>query len=98
MTKLELPYVLHNIGKEQLADMGPAVMRIKPGPYKPRAGGRREQVLARLGRVQAPYLEDPNTGAKLYESAKIMEYLEHHYAKQWCQIGSAFNSMRWVWQ
>ena len=81
LTELELPYVLHNIGKEQWADMGPAVMRIKPGPYKPRTGGRREQVLTRLGRVQAPYLEDPNTGAKLYESAKILDYLEQHYAK-----------------
>jgi glutathione S-transferase len=82
LTELELPYVLHNIGKEQFADMGPAVMRVRPGPYKPRPGGRREQVLARFGRVQVPYLEDPNNGTKLYESAKIIDYLEHRYAKK----------------
>lgn len=80
LTELELPYVLHNIGKEQLADMGPAVLRIKPGPYKPRPGGRREKVLAQLGRVQVPYLEDPNTGAKLFESRAIIDYLERQYA------------------
>lgn len=80
LTELELAYVLHNIGKEQFADMGPAVRRVQPGPYKPRPGGRREKVLAELGRVQVPYLEDPNTGARLYESADIIDYLERQYA------------------
>lgn len=80
LTELELPYVLHNIGKEQFADMGPAVMRVRPGPYHPRPGGRREKVLAQLGRVQVPYLEDPNTGQKMYESSKIIDYLERQYA------------------
>ena len=60
--------------------MGPAAMRLRPGPYQPRPGGRREQVLARYGRVQAPYLEDPNTGSKLYESSAIIDYLERQYA------------------
>ena len=80
MSELELAYVVHNLGKEQFADMGPAVMRVKPGPYKPKPGGRREQVLAKYGRVQVPYLEDPNTGTKLYESREIIEYLEREYA------------------
>ncbi len=80
LTELELPYVLHNIGKEQFADMGPAVMRVKPGPYKPRPGGRREKLLAQLGRIQVPYLEDPNTGTKMYESSQIIDYLEQEYA------------------
>ena len=61
--------------------MGPAVMRLKPGPYKPRPGGRREKVLAQLGRVQAPYLEDPNTGVKMFESLAIFKYLEKQYAQ-----------------
>ena len=80
LTELELPYILHNIGKEQFADMGPAVMRVKPGPYLPKAGGKREKVVVQLGRVQVPYLEDPNTGTKMYESEQIIEYLEQHYA------------------
>lgn len=80
LTELEIAYVLHNIGKEQFADMGPAVRRIKPGPYRPVKGGLREKVLRERGRVQVPYLEDPNTGAKLYESSAIIDYLESHYA------------------
>ena len=80
LTELELAYVLHNIGKEQWADMGPASLRLKPGPYHPRPGGRREQVLAQFGRVQVPYLEDRNTGSKLYESSAIIDYLERQYA------------------
>ena len=80
LCELEIAYVLRNIGKEQLADMGPAVQRIKPGPYKPLTGGLREKVLAEHGRVQVPYLEDPNTGVKLYESSVIIDYLESRYA------------------
>ncbi len=81
LTELELPYTLHNLGKEQFADMGPAAMRARPGPYRPKPGGKREQVLARLGRVQVPYLEDPNTGTSLFESAAIIDYLERTYAR-----------------
>ncbi|MFY7905684.1 MAG: glutathione S-transferase N-terminal domain-containing protein [Burkholderiaceae bacterium] len=80
LTELELPYVLHNIGKEQWADIGPAAMRIKPGPYQPKPGGKREALLARLGRVQVPYLEDPNTGVHMFESREIVAYLERTYA------------------
>lgn len=81
LTELELPYTLHNLGKEQFADLGPAAMRVRPGPYRPKAGGKREQLLARLGRVQVPYLEDANTGTKLFESADIIDYLEQTYAR-----------------
>lgn len=80
LTELELPYTLHNLGKEQWADLGPAAMRVKPGPYQPKQGGKREQVLQRLGRVQLPYLEDANTGTQLFESAAIIDYLERQYA------------------
>ena len=80
LTELELPYVLHNICKEQWADIGPAAMRIKPGPYQPKPGGKREALLARLGRVQVPYLEDPNTGVHMIESREIVAYLERTYA------------------
>ena len=32
--------------------------------------------------VQVPYLEDPNTGAAMFESAHIVEYLERTYAER----------------
>ena len=80
LCELELPYVLHNIGKEQWQDVGPAVLRLKPGKYEPVAGGKREQHFGRTGHMQVPYLEDPNTGANLLESDKILDYLERTYA------------------
>ena len=80
LTELELPYTLHNLGKEQFADLGLATLRVRPGPYRPKAGGKRERLLARLGRVQVPYLEDPNTDTTLFESAAIIDYLEARYA------------------
>lgn len=30
--------------------------------------------------MQVPYLEDPNTGVKMFESADIVEYLQQTYA------------------
>lgn len=39
----------------------------------------RPQVLRNGGKLQFPYLEDPNTGRKLYESDKIVAYLWQEY-------------------
>ncbi|HLV78321.1 MAG TPA: glutathione S-transferase N-terminal domain-containing protein [Marinobacter sp.] len=80
LCELELPYTLHNLGKEHWTEIGPAVQRIKPGPYQPAPGGKRDAFFRKHGRVQVPYLEDPNTGAALFESARILEYLEQEYA------------------
>ncbi len=59
LCELELPYLLHNLGKKS---------------------ERRPDLLARAGKVQIPYLEDPNTGRKLFESQDIVRYLEATYA------------------
>lgn len=80
LTELEIPYVLHNVAKERWQDIGPAVLRLKPGPYEPIAGGKREAHFRRTGHMQVPYLEDPNTGVKLLESAEILDYIEATYA------------------
>jgi len=46
----------------------------------PKGGPRyREQVKARGGKYQFPYLVDPNTGKELYESDDIVAYLFEHY-------------------
>ena len=71
LTELELPYTLHNLAKEHWKELGPATRRIAPNPYVPREGGKRFAFYQEHGRVQVPYLEDPNTGAALFESAKI---------------------------
>lgn len=80
LTELELPYVLHNVAKERWQDMGPAAMRFKPGVYIPLTNGKREKVVEIMGRdIQVPYLVDPNTGVKMFESAQIIDYLKKQY-------------------
>jgi len=45
-----------------------------------RGGQRRDVLRERGGRMQVPYLADPNTQTELYESAAILDYLERTYA------------------
>ncbi len=40
----------------------------------------RPALLERAGKVQVPYLEDPNTGTKMFESRDIVRYLRSTYA------------------
>lgn len=82
LCELELPYTLHSLGKEHWKESGPAVRRITPNPYVPREGGKRHAFYLAHGRVQVPYLEDPNTGVSRFESADIVDYLERTYAKK----------------
>lgn len=80
LSELELAYRLHNLGKEQTADIGAPGLRLTLGPYAPKPGGKRAALEARGGLVQVPYLVDPNTGRALYESREILDYLDASYA------------------
>lgn len=80
LCELELPYRLYNLGKEHWSEAGPARQRLRPGPYRPLPGGKREAFFKTHQRVQVPYLEDPNTAIGLFESADILSYLERTYA------------------
>lgn len=40
---------------------------------------KRDALRARAGKVQVPYLEDPNTGTKMFESRDIVRYLRSTY-------------------
>ncbi|MFX9532868.1 glutathione S-transferase, partial [Acinetobacter baumannii] len=63
LCELEITYILHNVAKERWQDMGPAILRLKPGKYVPLKGGKREKSLQIMqGKMQVPYLVDPNTG------------------------------------
>jgi glutathione S-transferase len=42
---------------------------------------RRDAFVERSGRMQVPYLVDPNTGVEMFESADIAAVLEAHYAR-----------------
>jgi glutathione S-transferase len=57
---LELPYVLHNVGK---------------------GSAERDAFVRRSGKMQVPFLVDPNTGTELFESAAIIDHLDRTYAR-----------------
>lgn len=44
-----------------------------------RGSTRRTTLQRRAGTFQVPYLEDPNTGVAMFESAEIIEYLRASY-------------------
>lgn len=80
LCELELPYLLHSTGKARMSDIGPPGMRDKI--FKgPKGTSRNRRFLEEhTGHVQVPYLIDPNTDVEMYESAKIIAYLENVYA------------------
>lgn len=82
LCELELAYVCRNVAKERWQDMGTAKLRSLLGEYTPIKGGKREQVLNEVmqGRMQLPYLLDPNTDTAMYESKDILEYLNTTYS------------------
>lgn len=44
-----------------------------------RGSPNRQVLFERRGHFQAPYLEDPNTGVAMFESAAIIEYIHQNY-------------------
>ncbi len=81
LCELELPYLLHNVGKR--GEKRPAFVA-RSGELHVAAGAapRRESHAARLrhATLQVPYLVDPNTGTAMFESADIVAYLNKTYA------------------
>lgn len=45
-----------------------------------RGSARRDEFTRRSGKMQVPYLVDPNTGVEMFESADIVAYLDATYA------------------
>ncbi|MDO9180627.1 MAG: glutathione S-transferase N-terminal domain-containing protein [Agitococcus sp.] len=80
LCQLELPYHLINLGKQQLADVGPAAFRLHRGEYKPLPNSKRAFLLAEKGHVQVPFLRDVNKSIELFESKDILRYLDETYA------------------
>ena len=55
---LEIPYLLHNVGK---------------------GSPSRDAFVQRSGKMQVPFLVDPNSGVEIFESADIVRYLRATY-------------------
>jgi len=47
--------------------------------YCPRGSSKRDALFASTNHFQVPYLSDPNTGVRMYESKEICEYIEREY-------------------
>mgnify|MGYP005749635577 FL=1 len=79
LTEMELPYIVRQMGRDQPGDwlLPPLRSRLMPD-YQP-SQRNRALLLERTGRVAVPYLIDPNTGAELFESAAILDYLQRQY-------------------
>ena len=80
LCELELPYILRNTGKASMKDLGPPVVRKVLFPDLPVSGRNRIELMERTGKVQLPYLIDPNTNTEMFESEEIMDYLQATYA------------------
>lgn len=79
LCELELPYRLRNLGRTQSRESLPPPLRERLGiEIVPETENRRE-LLQRAGRLMVPWLVDPNTGAELFESERIIRYLEETY-------------------
>ncbi|SFF55655.1 Glutathione S-transferase, N-terminal domain [Fontimonas thermophila] len=79
LCELELPYVLRNTGKARWTDMGPPQVRDSLFKAPKDTSRNRAALLARTGRVQVPYLIDPNTSSAMFESRTIIDYLNRTY-------------------
>ncbi|MES1944681.1 glutathione S-transferase [Salinisphaera sp. PC39] len=79
LCELEIPYLLRSFGKASGPDMGPPWVRRKFFPDAPVEGRNRKRMREQTGRLQVPYLVDPNTGDALYESQAIVDYLRKTY-------------------
>ena len=82
LCELELPYVLRNTGKGAWTDMGPPSFRDRLFKGPKDTTRNRKWLAERTGKVQVPYLVDPNTGSEMYESDAILEYLDKTYGAE----------------
>lgn len=80
LTELELPYLLHNLGKYDKSDFIIPTIRKHLIESKLPNGPLRKSIFERYGKLQVPLLIDPNTNIDLFESDKIVNYLMNTYA------------------
>lgn len=81
LSELEVGYINHNVAREQIQDMGGFGFHFTIGEYHPVEGGKREHLMNEeiKGKLLFPYLVDPNTDTKMYESKDIIDYLDETY-------------------
>ncbi len=81
LCELELPYLLRNTAKATWTDMGPPQVRDRLFKAEKATSRNRRWLVEHTGKVQVPYLIDPNTDVALYERDAILDYLNQTYAR-----------------
>jgi glutathione S-transferase len=79
LCELEIPYVLHNVGKGTAVDWLLPGVRARLAPGSSQSTEHRRRFVERSARMMVPYLVDPNTGVEMFESANIQRYLVETY-------------------
>jgi glutathione S-transferase len=79
LCELEIPYLLRNCGRTELAEwLVPPLRQAFNVTPESRLENRRA-LQEEEGRVAIPYLYDPNSEQGLFESAAILDYIEQTY-------------------
>jgi glutathione S-transferase len=81
LSELEIPYLLHNVGKGKQVDWMPPPLRARLRPNDEMTTENRRAFVKRSGKMQVPFLIDPNTGVEMFESADIKAYLLKTYGR-----------------
>ena len=81
LCELEVPYLSRHIGKAQWQDFALTPIRNRLWPEFEHDSVNRRALKAKTGQVMAPFLEDPNSGVSMYESADIIDYLDETYGR-----------------
>lgn len=79
LCELEIPYHLRNVGKGAHIDWLPPAARQRFAPDVPPTTENRRAFVERAGRMQVPYLVDPNEDVAMFESDDIRRYLLDTY-------------------
>lgn len=80
LCELEIPYLLHNVGKYELLDYVLPKVRKLIFPRHQFKGLPRQELVKKGGFMMVPYLIDPNTHVAMYESQDMIKYLNETYA------------------
>ncbi len=81
LCEMEIPYIVRQCGRTRASEWLLPAVRDRLGVEADSELPNRQYLLERTGRMAIPYLVDPNTGAGLYESAAIIDYLWSHYGQ-----------------
>jgi glutathione S-transferase len=79
LCELEIPYILRSCGRTEFGEwiLPPVRDALKIVPNSELTN--RKVLQAKAGKMAIPYLVDPNNDVGMFESAKIVEYLEATY-------------------